>query len=143
MSESPTLHEFATRTLDQGADELYIDVSTCHYLDSTFLGSLLDMHRRYGRGNSPRFHVIAPADVRQKLFAPTHLHKVFHFEDAVPGSIACWVDLCPSASPSKADLARHVMECHRRLAELDCPGQKSFAAIADQLERELTPNPQK
>jgi hypothetical protein len=32
---------------------------------------------------------------------------------------------------------RHVAECHRRLAEVGGPQQAAFAAIADNIEREL------
>jgi hypothetical protein len=37
----------------------------------------------------------------------------------------------------RADLGRHVMECHRRLAELGGSRAPSFRSIADQLAREL------
>jgi hypothetical protein len=37
----------------------------------------------------------------------------------------------------KRDLTQHVMECHRRLAEVEGPQQAAFRRIAEQLEREL------
>ena len=49
----------------------------------------------------------------------------------------------PAADPASTDVMRHVMECHRLLAELGGPQQAAFAAIADHLERELKTNPQR
>ena len=43
----------------------------------------------------------------------------------------------PPEDPADVDVVRHVMECHRRLAELGGPQHAAFAAIADNLEREL------
>jgi hypothetical protein len=35
------------------------------------------------------------------------------------------------------EIARHIMECHRRLAEIPGPQQTAFDAIARQMAREL------
>lgn len=142
MAQSPAFHEFVVHALGEGPQTVCVDVDQCTYLDSTFLGSLLDLHRKYGTGESPRFRVFAGEESRRKLFSATHLHKVFRFVEGLPEPIAAWVDLCPGPLPSKSEMARHVMECHRRLAEIDGPAQKTFALIADRLERELTTNPQ-
>ena len=82
MAESPTAHEFADRTMrDAGAGALYVDVSECTYLDSTFLGSLLDLHRRHGKANPGKMTLVATPEARKKLFEATHLHTVFNFTD--------------------------------------------------------------
>ena len=142
MAESPTAHEFAERTMrptDDGAgNALYVDVTQCTYLDSTFLGSLLDLHRRHGKANPPKMALVATPEARKKLFEATHLHTVFNFTESCPGPIDAWVDLPCLATRTSGEVARHVMECHRRLAEIDGPNQASFAAVAQQLERELS-----
>ncbi len=139
MAESPTAHEFADRTMgDGGGGPLYVDVSGCTYLDSTFLGSLLDLHRRHGKATPAKLTLVATPEARKKLFEATHLHTVFNFAESVPGPIDAWVDLPCLATRTPGEVARHVMECHRRLAEIDGPNQKSFAAVAQQLERELS-----
>ena len=138
MNESPAAHAFVERSLREGAQSVYVDVSDCAYLDSTFLGSLLDLHRRHGKEKPAKFSLLATEEARAKLFQPTHLHKVFNFADAAPGSIEAWVDLPCLPARTPGDLARHVMECHQRLAEVDGPSRASFAAVAQQLERELS-----
>jgi hypothetical protein len=47
-----------------------------------------------------------------------------------------WVTV-PIDPVDQRDLSRHVMECHRVLAQADSPMSGAFAKIADQLEREL------
>ncbi len=136
-SQSPALHHFATHVFGESPETIYVDLRSCDYLDSTFLGSLLDLHRKYGRAPDLRLRLIAGDELRTRLFAPTHLHKVFNFEDEYPEAIENWVELCSETPLSKTEMARHIMECHRRLAEVDSPAQKTFAMIADQLESEL------
>lgn len=138
MMQSPAFHAFAERAMQEPDRTLYVDVAGCEYLDSTFLGSLLDLHRRSGKASSGRFRLIAPADAVERLFAPTHLHKVFKVDNSYPDEVGTWVDLKCDSHPSQAEMARHVLECHRRLAETDGPNQQAFAAIADKLERELS-----
>ena len=138
MAESPAAHEFADRTMREAGGALYVDVSDCTYLDSTFLGSLLDLHRRHGKCNPTKMTLVATPDARKKLFEATHLHKVFNFADSAPGPIDAWVDLPCLANRAPGEMAKHVMECHKRLAEVDGPNQASFAAVAQQLERELS-----
>ena len=138
MGESPAAHEFADRTMRDGTGALHVDVSDCTYLDSTFLGSLLDLHRRHGKARPAKMTIVATPEARKRLFEATHLHTVFNFADSAPGPIDAWVDLPCLATRTPGDVARHVMECHRRLAEIDGPNQASFAAVAQQLERELS-----
>ena len=54
----------------------------------------------------------------------------------IPPVIGEFVVIAPEAMNSK-DMARHIMECHRRLAEIPGPQQNAFAAIAQQMAREL------
>ena len=138
MNESPAAHAFVERTVRDGAEKVYVDVSECAYLDSTFLGSLLDLHRRHGKAQPAKFSLVATPEARAKLFEPTHLHTVFNFTDSCPGPIDAWVDLPCLATRTSGEVARHVMECHQRLAEVDGPSRASFAAVAQQLERELS-----
>ena len=141
LEQSPVFHEFAERTLRDSSSPVYVDAGDCEYLDSTFLGSLLDLHRKFGRGDGGRFFLVAPDDARERLFAAMRLTNVFAFAPDTPAPLGNWVEICSGASPSNAEMAKHIMECHRRLAETDCPGKKAFAMIADNLEKELAAAP--
>jgi anti-anti-sigma regulatory factor len=138
MSESPALQEFAARSLDgpSAPGTMVVDLSCCDYLDSTFLGCLLNLHRQYNRTSPHRFQVAASGDKRQKLLAPTHLVQVLDLTEVCPQPIG---DVLEFDRPSLAgsDLGRHVMECHALLADLGGSRAVAFRSIADQLAREL------
>jgi anti-anti-sigma regulatory factor len=138
VSESPALHEFAVQSLDalRGPSTVVVDLSHCDYLDSTFLGCLVSLHRKYNRTSPHRFQVAASCDKRQMLLAPTHLNHLLDVTEVCPEPIS---DVLEVSRPIllSADLGRHVMECHRRLAELGGSRAASFQSIADRLAREL------
>jgi anti-anti-sigma factor len=142
MSESPALREFADQSLagPPGPSTVVVDLSHCDYLDSTFLGCLLSLHRKYNRTLPHRFQVAASSDKRQRLLAPTHLVHVLDLMDACPELISDVLEV-PRPRLLGEDLGRHVLECHRRLAELEGRGAAAFQSIADQLARELGETP--
>ena len=157
MKESPAVQEFVTRTLTAAAAAtpdaarpaaaVTIDLSACDYLDSTFLGCLLGLHKQFGKkaagqaagkGDAPPFAVAAPPDRVAKLFGPTRLDRLIHPRSELPCAAGEWVPLdIPPPASDKRDLAQHVLECHRRLAEVEGPQQAAFIRIAEQLEREV------
>jgi hypothetical protein len=152
MKESPAVQEFVVRTLDAAADSpppgaVTVDLSHCEYLDSTFLGCLLGLYKQYGgkgaregSGASPAapFAVAAPPERLAKLFGPTRLDRLLRAQEQPPPVAGEWVPLTIDRTAiEKRDLTQHVLECHRRLAEVEGPQQAAFRRIAEQLEREL------
>jgi anti-anti-sigma regulatory factor len=136
--ESPALKEFAVQSLDgqRGPSTVVVDLSHCDYLDSTFLGCLLTLHRKYNRTPPHRFQVAASHDKCQKLLAANHLSQLLDVTEVCPEPITDVMEVSRPILPTH-DLGRHVMECHRRLAELGGPQEASFRSIVDQLAHEL------
>ena len=117
MRKSRTLHRFAMGCVDNQDCTLAVDLSKCDYLDSTFLGSLVDLYKRFGRWEANRFHIIVDEERCRYLLASAHLHTVLPISESPPRLIAECLFL-RSFPIERRDLGRHVMECHRRLAEL-------------------------
>lgn len=137
MRSSPAVHAFALRSLeDPSAGGLVVDLSACEYLDSTFLGCLVDLHRRYGTARPPRFEVAAPAETLRRLFGSTQLDRLLKVLPTAPATVGGEVEL-PTENLAVPELGRHLLECHRRLAEVDGPNQAAFRRIVDRLEAEL------
>ena len=136
VRESRTLHEFALGIVEDGACTLAIDLSGCEYLDSTFMGCLVDLYKRFGKQSAKRFEIIADKERSRSLLAAAHLHTILPIGERPPQLIAeCLVlALCEL---DRRQLGRHIMDCHRRLAELGGPNQEVFNRIANQLELEL------
>ena len=137
MGQSPAAREVALNTL--GADPkavVVFDLSACEYLDSTFLGCLMDVYRQFGRTQPQRYFIAATAEQRKKLLGPTHIDRLIPTLDAAPATCGQWVSV-RTQSLSSRDLTRHVMECHQALADSECPMRGVFAKIVQHLEREL------
>ena len=136
MRESHSAVQFAAAPLEQPGTSVVVDLSACDHLDSTFLGCLVQMQRRAGRGTPPRFLVSAPSDKVKKLLSPMKLDLVIMTTPEPPKVVGDFVTL-PAADPGSPEVMRHVMDCHRLLAETGAPQKAAFAAIADSIEREL------
>jgi anti-anti-sigma regulatory factor len=136
--DSPALHEFAVQSLDdqRGSNTLIVDLSHCDYLDSTFLGCLVGLHQKYNRTSPHRFTVGASYDKSKRLFGPTRLNLLLDVTETFPEQIDNLVELSRPILTT-VDLGQHVMECHRRLAELGGARAQSFKSVADQLALEL------
>ena len=141
MGQSPAAREVALNTL--GADPnavVVFDLSACEYLDSTFLGCLMDVYRRFGRTQPQRYFIAADADTRKKLLGPTHIDRLIPTLDVAPKPCGAWVTV-KTQNLLPRDLTRHVMECHQALADSECPMRGVFAKIVSHLERELAKQP--
>jgi anti-anti-sigma regulatory factor len=137
LHESPEARDLAVRTLaGDPAATVVFDLSDCEYLDSTFLGCLMELYRLYGKSPTKRYFVAAEPAKRQQLFGPTHIDRLIPMLDAAPPLLGAWVDVAVEA-PNKRELVRHVMECHEALATLDCPSRDLFSRIAAQMRAEL------
>ena len=138
VRESSAARDVTVRTLDNDPDTTVVfDLTPCDYLDSTFLGLLTGLFQSYGRATPRRFLIAAPLELRKKLMGPCRLDKLLPFVEAPPAAVGVFVPLPAVGELNPADVARHVMDCHRALAQVEGPMQAAFARIADQLEREL------
>ena len=137
MHESTAAKNVALQTLraDENATVVF-DLSACEYLDSTFLGCIAEMFRSYGRTNPPRFQVAAGAQRHAALFGACRMDKVINAVDPAPPVHGEWV-VIPACKAEPGELTRHVIACHKALAEIDSPMRESFAKLAARLEREL------
>jgi anti-anti-sigma regulatory factor len=136
LRESPAVREFARQILDGEPGALVIDLTGCEYLDSTFLGCLVHLHRHDGSVCPPRLQIAAQPEDCKRLLAPNGLDTLFHLTPDCPAVIGQDMVL-PPMETSRDALGRHVLECHRRLAELGGPNQAALQSVVDQLDREL------
>ncbi len=136
MKESPAAREFVEQALSKNPPgEIGIDLAECDYLDSTFLGCLIGMQRCCAKLGT-RLAVYANPSRCQQLLGPTRLEKVLRCSATVPQPVSGWVPLT-LPSLDRQEFGWHVLECHRRLAELDCPQAAAFQAVCDQLAEDL------
>ncbi len=134
MRESPSVRDFVCGAIEDGAD-VVLDLSACEYLDSTFLGCLVMLHER-GKSCDGSFAVFADESVREKLLGSVRLHRFLTFTDECPNCIGDPVTLNVSIL-ERIEFGQHLLETHRKLAELGGPAAGTFRKVAEQLEKEL------
>jgi anti-anti-sigma regulatory factor len=138
MRESRVFHDFARQCLTtDDVSVLTLDLSQCQRLDSTFMGCLVDLHKRFNQDARHRFIVSAPPDVARELLGVCRLDRLLPVRDQTPRVTGDGL-LLPILPLEPRMLGEHVMDCHRRLVEQNCPGQKAFARVANDLEKELS-----
>ena len=137
--ESPGLKAFVMKALDGTPSAAFtVDLSACEYLDSTFLGCLVGLHSKFNAKGGPRVHVAGSDDKLGQLFGSSGLDRVLPRGGSSEPAVGEWLAV-PAAELDRDQLGEHLIECHRRLAEVGGPEAETFAAIADQIERELHP----
>jgi hypothetical protein len=133
MQQSPGVRNFILQALNEGG-LVALDLRSCDYLDSTFLGCLAILAAR----GQTKFQVIADAKTRERLFSATHLGKILALSDQAPRPVSRALPL-PCVSLEREDFGRHLLEAHEELAKCGGPGAAAFAAVAQQLAREVKP----
>jgi anti-sigma B factor antagonist len=135
MSESPLVYAFAEETLKTDGQQVIVDLSACTYLDSTFLGGLVGLHKRHA-AEPGRFAIFAPLPRRQNLFGVSRLDRILPFVEVLP-SLDGDLPLETRPQLSRDELGRYIVDCHRRLAELGGEQAQDFGHVAEALAGEL------
>jgi anti-anti-sigma regulatory factor len=136
LFQSPGFRELADRCLADPPSGLVIDLSACEYLDSTFLGCLVSLHRKYNGEGCVRVELVAPGDVRSKLLHHSQLEGLFAFTPCPPQFLgeASMIDV---SQPDRDTFSRHIQEAHRQLAELGGTDAEAFDQVAQRIAGEL------
>ena len=137
MRESLALQQFVMRCALAENLPVVVDLSATHYLDSTFLGCLVSLHRRCCRdAQSAHFTIAVSEQAKCKLLRPTRVDLVLTCIEACPEPVGDLVAITTLQIESRT-FGRHVMQSHRQLAELGGADANAFADIAEQIAREL------
>ena len=112
-----------------------MDLSQCDYLDSTFLGCLVILHER-GKGDGGSFQVFADESVKHRLFGVAHLDQILVFAEQLPRCTGTPVTL-QVTNLDRREFCQHLLDTHRRMAELGGPAAETFQRIVDRLRNEL------
>jgi anti-anti-sigma factor len=133
-THSPALASFVSGCFEQDSDAcVVVDLLGCEYLDSTFLGCLLNLQRA---GTETRFQVVADDAVQKRLLAATRLDAYLTLVPEAPKSASTFLKI--DANPlSQRELGQHMMEAHQALADVPSDVASAFRQIAAQLKVEL------
>lgn len=138
LRESRALVEFLAHI--QEPIQVDLDLSAVAYLDSTFLGSLMGLHKRINLAHRGRFRICGPLEAVRRLMGKTRLDTVLTLVEEVP-PVAGEERSLPMDAVEAVAMVTFIADAHRRLAELGGPDSEAFARVADQLDEESRRHP--
>jgi len=142
MTHSLPLRRYAEQGLAGGATALRVELRYCVYMDSTFLGTLLNLKRARGREGPVDFALVCPSPECCRLLHQTGVDDVFPVVTAEGLSATAWTEL-PCALEDVNACKRNVVQAHQELAGVPGPAAEPFRAVARCLaeaeERERSP----
>lgn len=137
---SPALRQFAEDAQGAGAKTVEIDLRDCSYCDSTFLGTLLTLKRRFDAADEGKFRLACPSAAVRQLLAQIGAQRLFQIVEHVSSTDmqTTWQHLtCEIDRESTNRFKRNVVEAHQALASAGGELAKRFGPLAEAAEREL------
>jgi anti-anti-sigma factor len=131
MKQAPALRERAEQALADGVRRLHVDLRHCHYLDSTFLGSLLFLMRAVRKLEHAEFALVSPSAECRQLLQKMRLDSVHSMVELEELPEYLWTDLAEISDAECFD--RCVVEAHRELADTPGGPDAMFAGLAKRL----------
>jgi anti-anti-sigma factor len=132
---SPAFVTFISAIVKQSSGQrLVVDLGTCQFLDSTFLGCLVVLYRR----TQSHMCLCATEPQREQLFSSARIDRLIPVLQ--PGLVASptdWQDIRIDHGCDDEDLVRNVAVAHRCLTDIEGPNADLYRDVADQLESEL------
>ncbi len=135
LRQSPLLERFAKRCLACERCDLFVDLTGCSYLDSTFAGCLVSLCKQFSSQASQFAIVATPADCTQ-LFGQLGLRDYFPVLPSRPETTGAYLNLTEEEDETLT-IANHVLQCHRELSDVEGPQQELFRQLVSQIEAEL------
>ena len=113
---------------------LTVDLGACPHIDSTFIGGLVRIHKRYLKGDG-HFTLVPHPDNRHVLHV-MKLDSFFSLADAAPDMVS--VHVIPIADQMDRDeLGAFVRACHQSLLEVSGPHVALCEDVIKRLDEEL------
>jgi anti-sigma B factor antagonist len=135
------LKQFYAELLETGVRQYVVDMAECHYLDSTFLGTLtgLGMRLRENAGGKAGRLVIVNVDSRNlELMQNLGMNRLPTIEVRASGPAPdAPLEELKVADPSKVEIGKQMLEAHEQLVRLDPANADKFKDVLTYLKEDL------
>lgn len=113
---------------------VYVDLSECRYMDSTFIGLLVAIDKKLQKGSRGRLHVLRPTAECRDILEQMGLKNFLLIEERdmqAPESMAV---LTPNEEKPGAEF---ILRTHEALMETSEEARRKFALLKETLEQKL------
>lgn len=141
--QCPALLRYVRERLRSGALYVRVELQECNYGDSTFLGTLIQLHRETQAHTAQGFTLVAPSEPIHQSLRTMGLTRLFHIE---PGAgeepETDWELVCSvRCRRSSREFREQVVIAHRALADSSETRGAMYREIADIAASELSQQP--
>jgi anti-anti-sigma factor len=137
---SPALRQYAEEGMQSGASSIEVDLRDCAYCDSTFLGTLLALKRRFDPAGKGNFRLLCPSASIRQMLTQIGAERLFCIADqaAAPDIQTTWQQLADTVDRAAARrFKQNVVDAHQELANAGGALAEHFASVAEAVSREL------
>ena len=130
------LRESLLARLEESSDipAVFVDLSDCDYMDSTFIGLLVALDRRLRKGSGGRLHVLRPSARCRELLQQMGLVDLLLVEEQ---AVTMPEHMEEVEKPAGRPGTEFVLRAHEALMETSEEARKKFALLREELERKL------
>ena len=118
---------------DSKVPAVFVDLSKCTYMDSTFIGLLVAIDKKLQKGSGGRLHVNNPSPECLDLFRQLGLENILLVETGASRPPEMKSLEAPTGRPG----ADFVLRAHEALMETSEEARRKFGLLRDVLERKL------
>ncbi|MCX7656729.1 MAG: STAS domain-containing protein [Treponemataceae bacterium] len=129
------LREIVFSRLDSAppVQDLYIDLSQCTYMDSTFMGLLVGFNKRLLRSAKHPITIVHPSDEARNLLAALGIVSLVKFVETAVEFPKNMIDIIQT---KKAELEL-LLHAHENLMEISEENRKKFATLHGVLKSQM------
>jgi anti-anti-sigma factor len=113
---------------------VFIDLSECTYMDSTFIGLLVAIDKKLRKATAGRLHVLRPSPACAEILSQIGLQDYLLIDQEAREMPAGMEELSSSAGRPGADF---ILKAHEALMETSEEARKKFALLKEMLEKKL------
>ena len=131
---SPPLRAVSANLDNNRISGLYVDLSVCSGMDSTFMG-ILAMIALKVKQLGITADIINAGENNIRLLTGLGLQKLFNFSEAVPGKNFNWDE--KKSENSRIETAHTVLDAHQTLIDVDKENEKRFKNVVDFVKKDI------
>lgn len=114
-------------------ESVYVDLSDCEYMDSTFMGLLVGFNKRFLRFSERPITIIKANETCMKLLRTIGMSRLVEMSDEMPG----FPDHMERIGTGRPVDAGFILGAHDDLIELSEENEKRFSALRSVLSQQL------
>jgi len=139
MNITPVLKDICYAMIYEGKSEIYINMKECTIVDSTFMGTLVNIQERFKARNikNGKLFVLNLNDDNKKLFSMVGIDRMIETIDKqldIPDFEMKTIDVC---DVDREEKLRVVVEAHEKLIQLNEMNKEKFDNFLNIVKQEM------